>query len=223
MKLKFNKSNKPIPHLSDNSRWDLVLFVAAIVIVSLISTELIADERALYSKAPKDSAFIRLISTSGKQKVALNGKSLSSPGNCHAGNYIYLPPRKYRVNSKSVSWQGNLEANKAYSLVVDNDTTYVLHEDLFRNRLKGMLSVYNLSESEVLSIKTTRGERSVFSEIKTRSLASRLVNPTKLSLSIYRNQQKDHDSKSGLLRRGAINTLLICDANKGLASHWVTN
>lgn len=178
------------------------------------------NEKALYDLAPKDAAFVRVINlTHSPLDLSLDKKMLTTSGYCQASDYVFVTQGDYAKTLAGVTWQGRLEPGSAYSLVVSVDEVRLLEDETLDSPRRGLLSVYNFSKKDSLSVKTSVGGQTVFAEIDAGASASRSVNPLRASLSVFEKDQKLTDADPVIFERGVVTSLLVC-GNSDIVSSW---
>lgn len=193
----------------------------------------LADEAALYDLAPEGSAFLRIIdlrkSTSDnlspdRLTLRIKDKRLSTAAYCSASEFIYLPAGAYRKEINGIHWKGALEPNKAYSLVVDNNSAKLLTDYRADNSRRAVLAVYNFSDYAQLSLETARSAQLVFNSIPQGQSTARAINPLKSAFAVI--DQKDIENKSlavtdaMIFQPGVLSSLFICADKEGVYTRW---
>ncbi|MGH1374050.1 MAG: alginate O-acetyltransferase AlgF [Cellvibrionaceae bacterium] len=189
--------------------------------VSAIASEV--DERALYELAPENSAFVRLINlTDQKQSLRLNEIELSVDGYCSASSYKPIGAGAYPASLVGGGQQtaSVVAENLAYSFVVDQAGVTVFVDKVIESPRKSLLSIYNFTSSDDLSLKTSDGKFSVFSALNRGDYAYREINPIKVSFSVFSLEEKLMDVETTIFERGVVSSLLLCDDSDSLASTW---
>lgn len=199
-------------------------FIMTLALTSLLFSFLVqADEAALYDEAPEGSAFIRLINlTSSPIDTGIANKMLAVKKYCYASEYVYLPGGEYTVNNQTVNWRGELQADKAYSLIVSDAGVRLEQEQHFSSVRKGLLAVHNFS-SHSISVRTTQGNKPVFEVIEVDTKKSREVNPLKIQLSVHTGNEGVLDVAPVIFQAGVISSLFVCHDGVQTVAHWSNN
>lgn len=180
-----------------------------------------ANEADLYDLAPENSAFIRIISKGiVSPHINISGKPLPIAKGCDAGNYIYLPGGNHTFNSQGKNWNYTLKANTVYSLVMESGKPTYMERDLFSEKQRGLLEVFNLTAHKELAIKTTLKEHPVFSKVPPQSNQDRPINPLKIGLSGYSNNKKLFDADPVIFQGGKSSSLFICMIGNKFVTNW---
>ncbi len=181
-----------------------------------------ADEAALYDLAPKNSAFVRLISNVSDKSISMKveDKLLLSENYCQASNYEYVNAGDYQINIEDMNWSGTLNANKTYTFVMNDNHINVIENDIFKNPKKGQFSTYNLTDKETLSVKTQDGKKTVFPEVNNEQHVSREVNPIKIGLAVFDADSKLVEAGTAHFQRGKSNNLFVCGSEQNYLASW---
>jgi Alginate O-acetyl transferase AlgF len=199
------------------------LFFSLALTTWLVSSRVQADESALYDEAPEGSAYIRLINlTSSPINAGMANKILTVKNYCYASEYVYLPGGEYTVNNQAVNWRGDLQADKAYSLIVTYAGARLKQEQRFSSVRKGLLAVYNFS-SHSISVRTAQGNKPVFGVIESDTQKSREVNPLKIQLSVHTVNEDALNVAPVIFQSGVISSLLVCRDGMQVVAHWSNN
>lgn len=210
----------------DRKQYFSFLFSTVLIAIfwgSLQSTA-VADESALYDRAPEGSAFIRLISLMDSPlTMTIAGKQLHGDDYCRASEFIYLPPGQYQQRINGKLWQANLKSSAIYSLVVSSGDTWLLQEPQVNSTRKGMLAVYNFTTYSSLSIRTRKGGMAVFKQLPPGESIFRPVNPMKIDLAAFAYEKHLLDTPTVIFQPGVLSSLFLCEREETLESHWAMN
>jgi hypothetical protein len=192
-----------------------------------------ANEAALYDLAPEGSAFLRVIDlrkstpnnlSPGRLTIRIKSKRLSTAAYCSASEFIYLPSGEYRKQVNGVAWKGALEPNKAYSLVVDNESVRLLEDYRAEDSRRAVLAVYNFSRFPQLALQTDGSRRSVFTGISIGESSARAINPLKSAFAVIDVADVDGNSlavtDAMIFQSGVLSSLFICEGDKGVFTRW---
>jgi hypothetical protein len=206
-----------------NRSFNMISYTQLIVMLMLLAVCMMsnADDAALYDKAPKGSSFIRVISLSTTpMSVRLGDRNIQAQSYCSASEFLYLPAGQYSQTIGDISWSGEFEEDGIYSLVISDAEIWLLKEPKATHSRKGVLAVYNFSDYQSISVRTSEGGRLVFRELPKGQLVYRQVNPIKIGLSAYADEQRLHDSAPVIFQTRVLSSLFICGQEKSLESHW---
>lgn len=206
------------------------------LLFSCISFKSLANEAALYDLAPPGSAFLRVIDlrknspdslsgqSSSKITLRIKGKSISTDAYCSASGFIHLSPGEYSKQINGLQWRGFLEANQAYSLVVDNYSVRLLKDYRPRDPRRALLAVYNFSYLTQLGLVTARSARSVFANLPRGESVAREINPLKITFNLVDQADPGSDSitvtDAMIFQPGVLSSLFICVDQQGLFTRW---
>lgn len=180
-----------------------------------------AEDAALYDKAPEGSAFIRVISLSSvPMTVRLGERNIQAQDYCSASEFVYLPAGQYTQDIGNIQWTGVVEENSIYSLVISDAEIWLLKEPKAVSSRKGVLAVYNFSDHQSISVRTSQDGRLVFRELPKGQLVYRQVNPVKVGLSAYADDQRLLDTAPVIFQSRVLSSLFICGQDRKLESHW---
>ena len=211
----------------------IILGLIQVLALSGLSFTSLADEAALYDLAPPDAAFLRVInlqkntpSAGSNQHLTLRieGKNLSTAGYCSASSFVYLPAGEYNEQVSGLRWQASLEAGKAYSLLVDDDSVTLVEDYRAKDSRRGMLVVYNFSSYSRLNLQTAKSARSVLSNIAQATSGARAIIPLKSAFSVVDSADTQGTSlvvtEAMIFQPGVSSSLFICTNPSGLFTHW---
>lgn len=203
------------------------------MLLAFFAVSSLADEAALYDLAPEGSAFLRIIDlrkstsdnlSSNRLTLRIKNKRLSTAAYCSASKFIYLPAGAYHEEINGIHWKGALKPNKAYSLVVDNNSAKLLTDYRADNSRRAVLAVYNFSDYSQLSLETARSAQLVFNSIPQGQSTARAINPLKSAFAVI--DQKDIENKSlavtdaMIFQPGVLSSLFICADKEGVYTRW---
>ena len=203
-----------------------ILFSVMVVAIlwESLQRSAIADEAALYDNAPEGSAFIRVISLMDTPlSLTIGDKQLHSEDYCRASEFVYLPAGQYQQYLNGRLWQANLKPKAIYSLVVSSSDTWLIQEPEVNSTRKGMLAVYNFTSYQSLSIRTRKGGMAVFKQLPQGENIFRSVNPIKIDLAAFTNDEHLLDTPSVIFQAGVLSSLFLCEREESLESHWAMN
>lgn len=204
------------------------------LLLSCISFASLANEAALYDLAPQGSAFIRIVnlreqspnqSTPNKLRLKFHRKGLSAEGYCSASKFIYVAPGEYRQKTNGMLWEGTLEANQAYSLVVANNSLKLLEDYRAEDSRRGVFAVYNFSGRSDLGLNTALSARPVFAGIPQGQSVARAINPLKSAFVVVDSTAGESESLAVtdpiIFQAGVLSSLFICAEQSRIVARWV--
>ena len=214
----------------------LVIKLMVSLLLSGISVGSLANEAALYDLAPEGSAFIRIIdlreqgrdqSASNKLRLKFQNKRLSAEAYCSASEFIYVKPGEYRQKINGMLWEGTLEPNQAYSLVVANNLLKLLKDFRAEDSRRGVLAVYNFSGRSDLGLNTALSARSVFAGIPQGQSVARAINPLKSAFVVVGSSAGERENLAAtdpmIFQAGVLSSLFICAEHSGIVARWANS
>jgi len=187
------------------------------------ASRLQAGESALYDEAPKGSAFIRLINlTFSAIELEIGNTIIAVTDHCYASDYVYLPAGEYTVDNQAGNWRGQLDPDRAYSLVASLTGARLQPEQRFSSVRKGLLAVYNFSPNSI-SVKTTATGNPVLAEMARGTKKTRKVNPIKIQLSVHVKNKGSMNVAPIIFQAGVVSSLLVCHDGAKTVANWSNN
>lgn len=196
-------------------------FIYTMISTLALNSSIYAGESELYDLAPENSAFIRIINAEEHTPdVTIGNTLLPAAKTCSAGNYIYLPGGQHTLTALGKSWQYTLQSNIAYSLIITKGQHTLMAREIFSDKRRALLEVYNLTPEKDISIKTTLNKKPVFNNVSTLSHDARPINPLRIELSGYNRDIKLFDAKPVIFQSGRSSSLFICQLNDQYVTNW---
>jgi hypothetical protein len=184
----------------------LLATLSMVMVLAYSSADLMAQTNGrLYDpEPPADSAYIRIVLAGDMLKVAvsIDGKlRIPSVSTNQASDYLVIPAGRHLIElqtpgklNKLVSMPLEVIQGRAITLVFTSsqmtEPPIVLEDKTGSNKLKAMLSVYQLaSKQKALDVTTSDGKTKVFSNLEYGKSAALAVNPISTELQIqYHNE-----------------------------------
>jgi alginate O-acetyltransferase complex protein AlgF len=175
-----------------------------------------AGEDALYAaEAPDGAAFIRVVnaSVSGSlPEVRIGDKSIRDVQPVTASSYIYLPEGTYKITVGKKTEPLAMEKDQFYTAVVlSSGELKILKDKAFQNPRKALISFYNLTDSNGISLKTSDGKVSVIDPVEALSEASREINAVKVTLGAFSDGETVAQAAPVSLQRGKVFSFFVID------------
>ena len=175
--------------------------------LTLASTAL--AQEGLYDAAPPaNSAFVRVLNAPTAilaDKYVTASKGAASP-------YVVIPQGDFTAKVGNISSKLKVEAGNFYSLISSGTTLVLLADQAATNKAKALLTIYNLSKSNSVDLKTADGKTSVVSGVKAGSSGSRAVNGITVDLTAFDGIKALGTVKGLKLERGSAYALVVTDA-----------
>lgn len=167
--------------------------VRRIFIASLlgIGAQALAQQTTLYDpQPPANSAYVRVIVGDQEVDVLLDKRSrLEKVPSATPSAYMVVPAGQHEITvkakGKSITVPVKAEASRSITVMVPNFTgtakPMVIEDKINSNRLKAIISFYNLTASTTLDAWTADGSTAIFQGIAPGATGSLVVNPVKLA------------------------------------------
>lgn len=164
-----------------------------------------ADDAALYGpEAPPGSAFIRVLNASGQPDLAAQAGSVAIdeiPA-WSVSDFEYLPPGTVQLTAGNASTQATLQPNRFYTAVVDGQGVRLLDNEGYANKLKALVILYNLTDADALSLRTTDGSTTIVDAVGSNTSGTRQVNAARARLAVFAGDQSVAQTDTVTLSRG---------------------
>ncbi|MCP5162260.1 MAG: alginate O-acetyltransferase AlgF [Hahellaceae bacterium] len=201
-----------------------VLQVFAIILLWLpLSSS--AGEDALYGPvAPPGSAFIRVFNASAIESIDASAAELkmTDVASMAASDYSFLAPGDLNATVGGTPLTGKLAPNKHYTLVFLGEGLAQLVEDAyFENRKKALISFYNFTDAQPLTLKTADGKVAVVSNTASGQRGERMLNAVKLGMSVFAGTAKVGDIAPYVLERGKVSSLFALGHSSAPVFVWI--
>ncbi|WP_407569894.1 alginate O-acetyltransferase AlgF [Deinococcus altitudinis] len=179
------------------------------VTLLLALTSLAAAQTAgLYDPAPPaNSAFVRVLNA----PTATVGDKVVTADKGAASTYVVIPQGDVTAKVGGVSSKLKVEAGKFYSVVSSGTTLTLLTDQAADNKAKALLTIYNLSKSGSIDLKTADGKTAVVGGVKPGTSGSRAVNGITVDLAAFDGAKALGTLKSVKLERGSAYALVVTD------------
>jgi alginate O-acetyltransferase complex protein AlgF len=180
----------------------------ALPVACLLLGFAVAQETGLYDPAPPaDSAFVRVINMPA---ATLGGKAVTALKGA-ASSYVVIPQGDFAAKLGTATSKLKVEAGKFYSVVNVGNKVTLLTDQAAENRAKALLTIYNLSKSATVDLKTADGKTVVVAGVKTGESGSRTVNGITVDLAAFAGTKALGTLKGVKLERGNAYALVLTD------------
>ena len=167
-----------------------------------------SSAQQLYAPAPPaNSAFVRVI---GAPAATLEMQSVTAAKDA-ASAYVVIPQGSLTARVGTVSQKFTVVAGKFYSVVLLGGKLSLLTDQAADNKAKALLTVYNLSSTAALDLKTADGKLSVVSGVKPGESGSRAVNGITVDLAAFSGTKTLDTLKGVKLERGNAYAVVVTD------------
>ena len=179
------------------------------LVVYMLLTGTVFAQTGLYDPAPPaNSAFVRVLNaptaTLGDKTVTAD-KGAASP-------YVVIPQGDVTIKVGSVSSKLKVEAGKFYSVVPGITALTLVPDQAADNKAKALLTIYNLSKSPAVDLKTADGKTAVVTGVKPGESGSRAVNGITVELAAFSGTKMLGSLKSTALQRGSAYAIVVTDS-----------
>lgn len=167
-----------------------------------------AAQEGLYDPAPPaNSAFVRVLNA---PTGTLGGKAVTATAGA-ASAYVVIPQGQFAAKLGAVSGPLSVEAGKFYSVAVVGGKLALLTDQAAENRAKALLTIYNLSSTALVDLKTADGKTAVVAGVKAGQSGSRAVNGITVDLAAFAGPKALGTLKGAKLERGNAYALVLTD------------
>ncbi|MDN7141721.1 alginate O-acetyltransferase AlgF [Pseudomonas sp. JQ170] len=192
--------------------------------LSLLSLQAYAGaDAALYGpSAPKGSTFVRIYNASNQTVDASVGNTrIDAVAAQASSDFSFMPQGDYSAKVGSQSLPVKLASDHYYTLVNNAaGAPQLVEEPPFKNKQKSLVRVQNLSD-QALTLKTADGKTEVVKPVAAKARGEREINPVKVSLALYKGDNKVSDLKPVALERGEAAVLYVTGSGNSLSPVWV--
>ncbi len=195
-------------------------FIQRFILVFLFIFGSVSAQFLYDPEPPANSAFVRIVNgLDSAQKVALGGLIFDSIQALSVTPYRVLPQGKQIFTLMGKKTELNFMAQKFYTIVAREGNPVVL-EDTTSSKTKALISLYNLSQLEVVSLKTDDNKVTVIADVKPSGVKSQFVNAIKIGFLVAQNSKKLTGFPAVQLERGMSYSVFVFSPTKAI---WMTN
>ncbi len=183
----------------------LACAVAIITAMTALATPAQADDAALYGPdAPPNSAFIRIVnaSSSADLEATVGDKQIDRVAAWSVSDFEFLPAGTQNIVAGSVSESAALQAGHYYTAVVDGQKLRLLDNAAYDNRLKALVILYNLTDQDGLTLRTSDGATTVVEPVARDAFGMRQVNAARAKLAVFAGDAQVGETQAVSLARG---------------------
>ncbi|GGR00431.1 alginate O-acetyltransferase AlgF [Deinococcus ruber] len=175
----------------------------------------LAQDTGLYAPAPPaNSAFVRVLNA---PTATLGSASVTAPASA-ASPYVVIPQGEFTAKLGATSSKLTVVAGHFYSVVAVAGKLVLLTDQAADNKAKALLTIYNLSKTASIDLKTADGKTSVVSGVKTGESGSRAVNGITVDLAAFNGPKALGTLKGVKLERGNAYALVLTDTGLTLTT-----
>lgn len=176
-----------------------------------------ASQDGLYGPdAPRDAAWVRLINAdpgggeSAEEPLALSVSETEWPPVAFAqvAPYRTIAPGQHRAALAGHEFEFSAEAEDFITIVALPGDVLVLHDTPLQDISRGLLTLYNLTDGEPLTLRSRDGS-DILADVASRSAESVAISEAEAELEIYRAGERLASLESRLYRRGEAHSLIV--------------
>ena len=213
------------------SNKDPYRFLAAALAVVLVGAALLAAnaaraDEALYGPAaPPGSAFIRIFNGTLQSltDTRVGTEDMNEIAPFEASEFTFLPPGTHDLVAGPVKQKITLQPDRFYTAAVIDGKVQLLDNDRFKNRMKALVIVYNLTGDAALSLKTADGKTPVVENVAPSKSGQREVNAVRTQLALYKGTERVAQVRQVAFERGRAFSLFVAGTPQAPMPVWVVN
>lgn len=204
------------------------LHIAATMLAALLAAPpaATAGDDALYGpEAPPGSAFIRIFNATDQAdlNVQVGSKPVPDVEAWEVSDFEFLPPGTHQLSAGAVTQNVSLQPNRFYTAVVTGEGVRLLDNQPYKNRLKALVILYNLTDADAVSLRTTDGRSTVIDGVAADASGTREVNPARVPLAVFRGDQQLGQAPSVSFTRGKAYSLFAVGRASAPRLVWAVN
>ncbi|MFA5938530.1 MAG: alginate O-acetyltransferase AlgF [Sinimarinibacterium sp.] len=202
------------------------LFVTTLVAGLLLCANAAADDAALYGpEAPPGSAFIRVLNATDTPEldVQVGGALFEDVRSWTVSAFDFVPAGSTPLAAGDTRSTLNLTSDRFYTAVVAPGGVQLFTNERYRNRLKALLILYNLTDADDLSARTADGQTAVVDAISRNNFGVREVNPARTHLALYAGDRRATDTPMLTLSRGKALSVFVVGPASAPRVVWSEN
>ncbi|MGQ0528092.1 MAG: alginate O-acetyltransferase AlgF [Alphaproteobacteria bacterium] len=179
-----------------------------------------ATDEGLYDPvAPKNSAFFRFLNAdhnAGAITPQANGRKYRETGYKSLTPYYVLLAGKAGFTFGGKKIVETLAPGKFYTVTTYKGQTRFMPDKPLQFRAKSLLSFYNMTEQEKLTLKLAEQDINIIDAVAAGQSGFREINPVTLTMAIFdKNNKKIADIQLLTLERGSAYTIAAFEREKG--------
>lgn len=192
----------------------------------LLSTNATADDAALYGpEAPPGSAFIRVLNATDTPELdaQVGSAQFESVRSWTVSAFDFVPAGATTLSAGSAHSNLQLASDRFYTAVIAPGGVQLFENERYRNRLKALLVLYNLTDAEKLGLRTPDGKTAIVESAARNNFSTREVNPARTRLALYAGDQRSADTPLLTLNRGKALSVFVVGAAASPRVVWSEN
>ncbi len=214
-----------LPHTRRALQRRAVIIAALLMGSALLSRPASAGDEALYGPvAPPGSAFIRVFNATaqGGLEARVADQTITDIEPFAASEFVFLPAGRHTIAIGAAKQTVGMVSDRFYTAALTDGTIQMLDNERFKNRLKSLIVLYNLTAQSPLSLRTADG-KTVVDNVASKTSGTREVNAVNASLALYNGSQKLADVKPIGMERGRAYSLFVIGSDAQPMTVWVVN
>jgi len=184
-----------------------------------------AQDEGLYAPAPPaDAAFVRVVhgvSTAAAVAVSVGDREFGELSFAEVSPYRVVIRGDRIINVAGSETAFGVEVGKFYTLAVLPEGVVILEDAANENRAKALLSLYNLSDVEMVDLKTADGATDVLLGVEPQAQANIEVNGITVALGVFSNAEAVITFDEVKLERGAAYSAMVLGSADTPTVIWV--
>lgn len=177
-----------------------------------------ADEGLYDPVAPEGSAFVRFFNAIEGESVKpeANGKAYAALGFGESSSYVVVPQGDAQFVFGGAAGTEQIVSGEFYTVVRrGSGQLLVLKDEPNTNKAKALLTLYNFSGHEGLTLKTEDGKIAIIESVALDSESARKINPVSLGFSLYEGDKSLLTLEGQPLERGMAYGLFALSKESG--------
>lgn len=200
--------------------------LAGTVGLLLLSTNAMADDAALYGpEAPPGSAFVRVFNATDAPELDAQVGSAQFEGvrSWTVSAFDFVPAGSTPLSAGSAHSTLQLAADHFYTAVIAPGGVQLFDNERYRNRLKALLVLYNLTDADNLSLRTPDGKTAIVDSTGRSDFGMREVNPARTRLVLYAGTERGAETPLLTLNRGKALSVFVLGTASAPRVVWSEN
>lgn len=192
------------------------------ILAMLFFSSALAQE-GLYDPAPPaNSAYVRAFNLDASStELTVEKKNYGKLNTLSASAYLIVPEGKQNALVNKASQSLSFSAGKYYTLLLQGGKVQVMEDESNTNRAKALITLYNLTDSKNVGLKTADGKATVFKDVEIGKSKSQAVNGIKVALSVVNGNDTLQTFKETQLERGAAYSVFVTGSKGTYKAVWV--
>lgn len=182
-----------------------------------------ANDEALYGPvAPPGSTFVRIVNLTSKaiQEAKVGNEIFRGIGSFSGTGYKFLPAGNPALQIQTFTQSFPMSSGHYYSVVMTGEGNTQILEDAGKpDARKATISLYNLSTSDSLSLKTADGKIAIINNVAKAGRGDRAINPVKLELAVFTPTPVAVQAIA--LERSQVFSLFVTSSNGQIIGTWI--